>query len=299
MKFLIFGGNGLVGSNLIKVLLQNGYNVAATAIEQDAFDGAIVCDILDNQNVEKVFREVKPDITINATNLSGGVDFCENNPHLSKSFHYDANVSIGKYCLQHKSRYVIISTDYVFDGLHGPYAENDKVNPLNVYGNCKLMAEQWMLNNLPDPLIVRTTNIFGWDPFTTTPNFLMGLYFKLKENMAATVPTYLWGNPTHAEDLSKAITELCEKKLKGIFHVVGSSFISRYNWAVKFCRVMDYDESLIIKSENIPEKIVPRPFKSNLSTNKFRSECNTTLHNVDEGLKKFKEVKIENEKMAF
>jgi len=284
MRFLILGGNGLVGSNLKKVLLQNGCEVAATSVEQNAFDGAIVCDILDKQNIERVFREVKPDVTINATNLSGGVDFCESNPHLSERFHYDANISIGKYCLQHKSKYVIISTDYVFDGQQAPYAEDDEVNPLNVYGKCKWMAEQWMLNNLPDPLIIRSTNIFGWDPLTTTPNFLMGLYFKLKEKQTANVPSYLWGNPTHAIDLSKAITELCEKKLSGIYHVVGSSFISRYDWAIKFCKVTGFDESLIIKSEKIPEKIVPRPFRSNLSTDKFRTACKTILHNVDEGL---------------
>jgi len=286
MKYLIFGGNGLVGSNLRKILQQKGETVFATSIDPEAFGNAILCNILNISELKEVFNITKPDVVINATNLAGGVDFCEKNPELSEKFHFDANVNIGKLCLQYKSIYVIISTDYVFDGSNPPYLEKDETHPLNFYGKHKLMAEKWLISNMPDSLIIRTTNVFGWDPFTKTPNFLMGLYFRLIENQQVKVPSFLWGNPTHAADLSNAIIELCENHEPGteIFNVVGSSFINRYEWSIKFCEIMNLETSLIIKSEDIPYNMVPRPLKSNLSISKFKSLYKTPLHNVDDGL---------------
>lgn len=294
MKFLIFGGDGLVGSNLRKILLKKGHNVYATSINDNSFPGAIYCNILMNSELNEVFRSVKPEYVINATNLAGGVDFCEKNPDLSEQFHHEANINIGKLCSEYNAKYVIISTDYVFDGSKPPYSEDDEVNPLNVYGRSKLNAEQWLLKNLPSSLVVRTTNVFGWDPLTKTPNFLMGLYFRLTDNQQVKVPDYLMGNPTHAADLSAAIIELCENNHSGIFHVVGSSFIDRYEWSMKFCEVLGLNKSLIIKSDEMPRFMVPRPLKSNLSIKKFTSICKTKLHNVDEGLEIFLREKNQN-----
>lgn len=291
MKYLIFGGDGLIGSNLRKITAKHGHQVFATSVNEVSFEKALYCNILHLNDLETVFEKTKPDIVINATNLAGGVDFCEKNPELSDQFHYEANVNIGNLCLKYNSKYVIISTDYVFDGSKPPYSEDDEVNPLNVYGKSKLKAEQWLLNNLPDSLVVRTTNVFGWDPTTKTPNFLMGLYFRLTDNQQVKVPDYLWGNPTHAADLSSAIVELCENNHSGIFHVVGTSFIDRYEWSMMFCSIMELDSSLIIKSDSQPQFMVPRPLKSNLSITKFRSHCKTKLHNVEEGLKMFLEEK--------
>jgi len=151
-----------------------------------------------------------------------------------------------------------------------------------------------LLKNLPDSLVVRTTNVFGWDPLTKTPNFLMGLYFRLTDNQQVKVPDYLMGNPTHAADLSAAIIELCENNYSGIFHVVGSSFIDRYEWSIMFCELLKLDSSLIIRSDTMPQFMVPRPLKSNLSINKFTGLCKTVLHNVDDGLKMFLAEKNQN-----
>ena len=115
----------------------------------------------------------------------------------------------------------------------------------------------------------------------------MSLYRAIKTNKKFKAPSFLWGNPTYVHDLASAIIELCSLEVDGVFHVVGSSFINRYNWATKACQMAGWDKSLLVDTDSIPDDMVPRPLKSNLDTRKFRSLCKTELRDVDSGLKAF------------
>lgn len=283
--YLVLGANGLVGRS-VRRQLDGKYEWYGTYNKRDE-PGLIKVNITSNHDLKKVFEMTKPDCIINCANLAGGVNFCERNPDLAKKFHLEANISIGELCEKYSSRFTFISTDYVFDGKNPPYKEDDEPNPLNFYGKLKLESEKWIMNHVSKHLIVRTTNVFGWDPKTVTPNYMMSLHRAVKENKEFNAPSFLWGNPTYADDLAAAIIELCEKKMGGIFHVVGSSFINRYDWALKACGIAGWDKSLIKEIKNIPKNMVPRPLESNLSTDKFRSLCRTELSDVDKGLELF------------
>lgn len=284
-RYLILGAHGLVGDAVTKQL--NGKHEWAGTYFKREKSGLIKLDITSSNDLENLFSKIKPTHVINCTNLSGGVDFCESHPDLAKKFHVDGNIFAGTLCEQYKARMVLISTDYVFDGKHFPYKENDKTNPLNVYGRLKLEAEHWLVNHVARYTIVRTTNVFGWDPDTDTPNYMMSLYRTIKDRKQFRAPAYLWGNPTYVDDLASAIIELCNASMNGIFHVVGSSFINRYDWAMKACKLAGWDTSLITEVTNIPDNIVPRPLKSNLDTGKFRSFGKTKLRDVEEGIHSF------------
>lgn len=285
MKFLIFGGTGLVGKNLRKLLNADYTFFTSRSISQER--NSIVCDILKREDLEKAFKIARPDVVINASNLAGGVDFCENNPEIAEKFHYGATVDIGNLCIENGSKFVFISTDYVFDGTKGPYKEDDETNPLNKYGSYKLKAENWLKANIKDHLIVRTTNVFGWDPETKTPNYLMNVYFKNQKNEEINAPSYLSGNPTHAFNLSQAILELCARGKTGIFHVVGKAYLDRHHWTLKFTEKLRLNNARIKEIKYPPVNIVPRPLMSNLDTAKFEKECATKLMNLDEGMEKF------------
>lgn len=283
---LIFGGNGLVGKSFINLFSHlDQYKVFSTS--RNPIDEQIACDITKDSDIENCFNIVQPSIVINCTNLAGGVNFCESNVELSKAFHFEANKSIGLKAKEAGAQYVLISTDYVFDGSKPPYQEDDSTHPLNAYGNHKLQAEQWIQKNLNDYIIARTTNVFGWDPKTKTPNFLMQLYFNLKEGKTTKAPSFLKGNPTYVNDLTEAIYTLLLNRNSGVFHVVGSSNINRYEWALKFCQVLQLDSSLIEELNTVPEGIVPRPLVSNLNTNKLKQTIGKHLSSVDEGLNMF------------
>lgn len=286
-NILIFGGNGLVGQSFKRILQsKKDYNIFTTS--RNPNKDQITCDITNAKSIEQCFLQTHPDLVINCTNLAGGVNFCEENPKLSEQFHFEANKTIGSLSSKLDIPFVLISTDYVFDGSAGPYQEEDIKNPLNAYGHHKLKAEEWITNNTTKHIIARTTNVFGWDPDTKTPNYLMQLYFNLKEGKKVNAPSFLSGNPTYADDLAQAIIDLISREKFGIFHVVGDSNINRYDWAVKFCQALNFDQSLLQKTEKAPQGIVPRPFDSNLNTLKLQNAIGYKLSSVDEGLKKFK-----------
>lgn len=283
--YLILGANGLLGRNVRKQL-DGKYEWYGTYHKRKE-SKLIKVDITSDDDLREIFRITKPNHVINCANLAGGVDFCEREPDLAKKFHLKANMLMGELCEKYSSRFVFISTDYVFDGKNAPYNEEDKTNPLNLYGKLKLDSEKWITARVSKHLIVRTTNVFGWDPKTATPNYMMNLYRAVEENKQFNAPSFLWGNPTYADDLSSAIIELCKKEMTGIFHVVGSSFINRYDWALKACEIAGWDKSLIKEIIDAPENMVPRPLKSNLSTDKFRNLCKTKLNDVNKGLELF------------
>lgn len=292
-KYLVFGANGLIGRAVGKQV-EDKYEWCGTYYKRKE-PGLIKVDITSVDSLKEIFNEIKPGCVVNCANLAGGVDFCESHPDLAREFHLEANISIGKLCEEYDSRMVLMSTDYVFDGRNAPYQENDEPNPLNIYGILKLEAERWLINNVSKHTIIRTTNVFGWDPKTVTPNYMMNLYSKIKDNKQFKAPSFLWGNPTYVNDLALAIIELCSIEANGVFHVAGSSFINRYDWAKKTCRLGGWDESLVIEMMDIPDNMVPRPLKSNLDTQKFRSLCKTELTDVDTGIKAFlKEMKKSN-----
>jgi dTDP-4-dehydrorhamnose reductase len=292
MKFLVFGGNSLVGKELQAAISLNGHTCIATYRNNNA-EGKITCDILNYDDLKSAFEQAKPDMVINSTNLAGGVDFCENNPELAKAFHCQANKDMANLAKEYGASMVLISTDYVFDGTKPPYNEGDVTNPLNVYGREKLCAENYILETLGDKgLVARTTNVYGWDPHTKTPNFLMGIYPKLKAGESVNAPSFLYGNPTLAEDLAAAIIALCEVEAHGIYHVVGPDYIDRFTWAKRYAEVLGFDAGLINEVANPPEILVPRPLKSHLSISKLNATVQTKMRGVEEGLQVFKKASL-------
>lgn len=288
IQALVIGANGLVGRRVGEGLSKTGIRWKGTCNRRRGGE-LMHMDITDPKDVGLAFSDISPKIVFNMANLAGGVDFCEKNPEIGRAFHVTATKAIGERCMDSGALMVFVSTDYIFDGTKGPYKEDDEPNPLNLYGRLKLEAEEWIKKNLKDYIIVRTTNVYGWDPETVTPNYMMGMYRNLSNGKEFNSPSFLWGNPTYVGDLADALIELASKDASGVYHVVGSSFIHRFEWAKKACEVLGLKASLLREVKEPPSGIVPRPLKSWLDTGKFRRSFNKNLHNVCDGLRLMKD----------
>lgn len=287
-RHLIIGANGLVGRRIGASLTGKSIAWLGTYNKRPA-NGLIKLDITDQREVKSVFSKASPQVVFHSANLTGGVNFCESHPEKAKEFHLNATKAIGTECKKLNAKLVFISTDYIFDGTRDIYEEGDSPNPLNVYGCLKLETENWIRENVSRFLIIRTTNIYGWDPETVTPNYIMSLYRALKNKQVFNAPSFLFGNPTYVGDLAKAILELCAKQDRGIFHVVGASFLNRFDWANKACEILGLNGSLINEIQKPGVNMIPRPMKSRLATRKFTESFETTLHNLEDGLGLMKE----------
>lgn len=287
MKYLILGANGLIGQQFVRLCKEKGFEYVGTRYSREAA-GLIPFNQLEFEKISKIFDEVSPKVVINTIGLAGGVDFCQENPGIGRKYHVEATKVMVDWCRQNGALFVYLSTDYVFDGKNPPYKEEDETNPLNLYGKLKLESEHYILENLERCIIARTTNVFGWDPETKTPNFLMHLINTLKERESTKVAAFLFGNPTYAGDLAAGIMDLIKNKNYGLYHIVGAGYINRYEWAVKLLAIVGLKGKTFEKIEKPPSNMVPRPLKSNLDTSKFRKVSKIKLHKVEEGLKLFK-----------
>lgn len=286
MNFLILGANGLIGRQFVRLCNDRGYFYTGARHSRDE-EHFIPFDLLDFKQIPIIFSRISPHVVVNCTGLAGGVDFCQNNPALGRLYHAESSNVMAEWCRRHQAAYVYISTDYVFDGARPPYHEDDPVNPLNLYGTYKLEGETFIRENLEKYVIARTTNVFGWDPETKTPNFIMALINSLKEKDVVEVPAYLFGNPTYAPDLAAGIMDLLENRRYGLYHIVGPGYINRYEWAVKCLRTVGWSDKTIIPRMKPPENMIPRPLTSNLDAAKFRGVSNSGVSGIEEGLEKF------------
>jgi dTDP-4-dehydrorhamnose reductase len=286
MKYLILGANGLIGQAFVRLCRERGIQFTGTRYSRGA-DDFVRFDQLQLERIPRFFGEVAPDVVINAIGLAGGVNFCQQNPEIGRKYHVDAVEAMVNWCKENNAGFAFISTDYVFDGANPPYKEEDKTHPLNLYGQLKLEAEQIIEDNLKKYVIARTTNVFGWDPETVTPNFLMHVMQTLKEQDSIKVPSFLYGTPTLVDDLAAGIMDLLDLERFGLYHIVGPGYINRYDWAVKCLEMAGITGKTIDKVETPPQGMAPRPLRSHLDNSKFCSTSKVKMHDVEQGLRIF------------
>jgi len=285
--FLVIGATGLIGKAVIKALGKEFKWVGTTHPRSDR--NLLHLDITDQKEVEEVFGKAHPKYVIFCANLKGGMDFCQNHPDLAEDFHFKGIANIGSFCKRYNSKFIFISSECVFDGKKEIYNEGDRVNPISVYGKYKVKAEEWIQDNLEDYIIARTMAVYGWDPKTLTPNAVMKVYISILKEERISVPNFRWGNPTYVGDLAKALVALALSKDRGVFHLAGASFVSRYQWLKKACEILGWDKSYLIAQEEPLGNDKLRPLRIGLSTKKFEGSFNDSLHNLEEGLSLLKE----------
>jgi dTDP-4-dehydrorhamnose reductase len=282
---LIIGANGLIGRAIGNEFKGDFIGTCYNRSE----NRLVRMDITNHAEVKKIINKNQPKICYFCANLSGGVNRCEKEPELAKKYHYDSVINIAELCNRTNAKIVFLSSDYVFDGKKEyPYKENDKKNPLNIYGKLKSEAEEWIVKNIKKYLIIRTTNVYGWDPKTVTPNFIMNLYKQIKIRKKFKAQTYLFGNPIYVRDLAKAIIELCKTDRNGIYHIVGDHFINRYEWADSACRVLGLDRKYLEKDNKILADHEIRPQQISLDNAKIKNECSISFSSIESGLTKMK-----------
>lgn len=292
-RILITGSNGLLGQKVVDLLVRSGgYEVLLTSrrehsvFKSDALP-YVSLDLSNRQTVRKVIDEFEPEIIINTAALTD-VDKCET----ERAMAWKANVtSVENLAISAKlvgAHLIHISTDYVFDGKNGPYAEDDRPNPINYYGRTKLAAENVIFTNDITHTIVRTIVLYGTG-IGVKLNFGLWLHKQFIEEKPIRVFDDMFTNPTLVDDLAYALLKIVELKRTGIYHISGPDLISRYQFAVKFAQVFNFDKKLVTPIKSAAMKMAAaRPLRSGFITLKAETDLGIKMSNVEHGLMIFK-----------
>ncbi|MBC8506406.1 MAG: SDR family oxidoreductase [Anaerolineales bacterium] len=244
MRILITGTGGLLGSNLAleAASAHTVFGVARSCPQKTEAFTPVVADLLDPGVMERILDETQPDWVIHCA-AQANVDACEHDPENARELNTEMPRKLAQLVARGGARLLHVSTDAVFDGHKGEYSENDLPNPVNVYAKTKLDGEYAVLEEAPQAIVARI-NIFGWSP--TGKRSLAEFFFNnfdAGNQMRGFTDVYFC--PILVNDLAGIFFQMLEKGLSGLYHVVGSESINKYDFAVAIANRFGFDVDLI------------------------------------------------------
>jgi len=274
MRWLLLGATGLVGTHLRAAL--RGRDVVMTS-HRAQLPGSVPLDLTDHAAVTRVIQEARPDVIVVAA-ANAFVEQCEREPIATRVINVDAVRYLAN--AAPNALLVVFSSEYVFDGSAGTYAEDDPVTPINEYGRQKVAVEA-IARERPDHLVCRVSGVYGWSAARTS--FVCQLVDRLRAGQRLRVPADQVITPTPAADLAGAIVELVDRSARGIFHAAGPEILPRPEFARRAAQTFGLDAALLdLRTTAELGLAAPRPLRAGLRTDKLRAFLGHGLsHSVD------------------
>lgn len=203
--------------------------------------------------VRNFFEATKPDCCINCAAYTA-VDIAESEKDLAFQVNGEAVGVLAAVCKKFDTKFIHISTDYVFDGTATvPYTETSATNPVNLYGASKLEGEKQALHYNPGCIIIRTSWVYS----SYGKNFVKTILRLMGERNEVKVVDDQFGSPTYAADLAKAILDIIPNYKPGIYHYSNDGVISWYDFALAIKEISNSKCEVIA----IPTTEYPTPAK--------------------------------------
>ncbi len=290
-RILVVGSNGMLGQRLVEFYAgsSNVELMCASAEEKSFFPNVdYKClDITQKNKVRELILGFFPDYVINAAAYTN-VDKSESERETAWKVNVNGVENIAFYSWTVDAHLIHISSDYIFDGLNGPYSEDAKPNPLGYYGRTKLASENSVKISGVRFTIFRTNVLYGSAKYGR-PDFVKWVYNSLKTGQNIRIVTDQINNPTYVDDIVSAVNKVIEFKKEGIYNIAGKEVLSRYDFTLRIADYFDLNKDLIVpiitKSLNQP---APRPLKSGLITLKAETELNYKPRSIEETFKMMK-----------
>lgn len=259
MRALIFGAEGMLGTDLCAA--------APPGVSLIALDIADA-DITDRAQVASVLRDARPDWVINAAAYTA-VDRAETDRTVADAVNGVAPGYIAEESARRDIAVVHFSTDYVFAGSATiPYSEDDPVQPVNAYGESKRRGEESVLSSHAHALVVRTQWLFG----RAGKSFPRTMWERATAGLPTRVVSDQFGRPTYTRDLAVATWQLVESRASGIVHATnGGSAATWFEIAREVFARAGADALLSPCTTDDYPTAARRPCYSVLSTNRLEN----------------------------
>lgn len=228
LKILVTGGNGQLGKELQEL---------SPAYSQFEFFFLTREDMPIDQFelVRNFFNTLKPAYCVNCAAYTA-VDKAESEKDLAFQINGEAVGVLAAVCKEHNTRFIHISTDYVFNGEGTyPYTENFPAGPINVYGASKLQGENEALQLNPDSIIIRTSWVYS----SFGKNFVKTMMRLMNGKDEVKVINDQIGSPTYAADLAELILKIianCQSQFSswkpGLYNFTNEGILSWYDFAL-------------------------------------------------------------------
>lgn len=253
--WLVLGGTGMLGQDLVALLQRRGVTVVAL--------GSAGCDITDRAEVERVVAEQGPDVVVNCA-AHTAVDAAETEEAAAFALNATGAFNVARAARSAAAQLVHVSTDYVFDGRGTtPYDVDHPQDPRSAYGRTKAAGEWAVRATHPDALVVRTAWLYG----AHGPNFVATMLTLAGKRETLDVVADQIGQPTWTGDLAETIIGLVEQECPGgFYHGTSSGQGSWFDLAQEAFRLTGLDpERVRPTTSEAFQRPAPRPAYSVLA----------------------------------
>lgn len=276
---LVIGASGFVGNILYNKLDEKQRKGTCFSFSTDDL---IPLDLMDSSGSNALISSIRPEIIYNCAALPN-VEWAEDNVEECRSVNVEAVKTLVQSANKIGAKLVHFSTDYIFDGTNGPYREDSKPNPINVYGQAKLDAETYIQENCNNWLIIRITVVYGWE--SRGKNFINGLIKRVTNGEVFRIPNDQIGSPTYADNMLDITHYLAENNYTGIYNVSGDELMDRFTFAKIAAEVFDLDSTLLVPVSTAElQQRSPRPLNAGFVLDKVKAVSPIKILNPRDGL---------------
>lgn len=274
----VLGSNGQLGTDLIKILVEN--NIQHLAVTRE------ICDIEDLDSLQRYLSSQNYSYLINCTSYHK-TDEVEENPIKAFKVNAMAPKIMAVVTSKKKSKLIHISTDYVFGGNqeHSPLSEDSATSPLNIYGLSKLQGENFIKKYLNSHYIFRVASLFGKAGASGKGgNFVESIYNKAKNDGKIQVVDDQIMSPTSTRFIAKVVYKFIQNNFAyGLYNVANKGEVSWFEFAKNICEQSKLNvDASPISADSLNLKAL-RPSYSALSTTKIE-ELGITVPTFQEEL---------------
>jgi dTDP-4-dehydrorhamnose reductase len=286
-RFLVTGASGLLGLNfglytcqqhdVVGVVNHNALLNAPFAVHQ--------LELSQPGAARKLIETTRPQVILHCAAMAN-VDACESQPQLAQRVNADLPGELAALAAEFNCKMVHISTDAVFNGENGNYCEEDATAPLSVYARTKLAGEEAVLAANPRAIVARV-NFYGWS-ITGRRSLAEFFYSHLSAGEKMKGFTDVHFCPLEVHDLSDLLLEMAAKDLQGIYHVVSSESLSKFEFGQRLARQFGLDASLIqpVSWRDAGLQAARSP-ELTLNTEKLRNALQHSLPDQAHGMARF------------
>ena len=289
---LVTGASGLLGWSFLSAARrrnQSAIGLFHTHPLPEAHADSICIDLTDHSKTHELLNSIRPNWVVHCAAMTN-VDLCEAEPDKARLLNSTVSGNLAKEARNLGAGFIYISTDSIFDGVKGDYAEEDLPHPINVYAQSKLAGERAVLDEFPNTLIVRT-NIYGWN-VQNKLSLAEWILSRLESNTS--IPGFhdVIFNPLLVNDLSDILLMMMNRGMKGLYHVAGSDTCNKYEFALSLADVFGLDGRLI-KKASIDDSVLkaPRPRNTSLNHSKIERDLGIRMPDLISGLQHFKSLR--------
>ncbi|TNE79285.1 MAG: SDR family oxidoreductase [Bacteroidetes bacterium] len=289
-RVLVTGSNGLLGQKLTSLYTQvKDIELIATGKGPDRYPYKkdytyASLDITNEQDVMELISRYKPDTIIHTAAMTN-VDQCETEKEACRKLNVDAVSYLIHAANANGSHLIHLSTDFIFDGTSGPYAEDDEAKPLSYYGWSKLDAENLVKEKANSWAIVRTILVFGIVADMSRSNIVLWAKGALESGKELNVVDDQFRSATLAEDLAMGCRLIEQKQAQGIYHISGKDYMSVFELVSRVAAFWNLPTDNLNRSTSAGiNQAAQRPPKTGFILDKAVHDLAYNPHSFEEGL---------------